>query len=148
MKTPGPGLVAAVAVVVALAIVLPLLLLGGHGTPLSPTATFDFSQNLPTGTIESNGQLDCGSNVTASLTVPAHTTVYYELQMNTSGGSANVWTVGTDLRGFQAVGQGGPSYSELGYAAGGTLEFFLQGCGPTPTVALGLWGHYNSSVLV
>jgi len=36
----------------------------------------------------------------------------------------------------------------MGTAAGGTLEFFMQGCGPTPTVALGFWGYYNSTTSV
>jgi len=121
---------------------------GGHSGSSSFTTTFNFSQNLPTGTTESNGQLDCGSNVTASLTVPAYTTVYYEVAMNSTGGSANIWAIEGDSTDFEAVGLGGINYVELGTGGGGTLEFFMQGCGSTPTVALGLWGYFNSTSTV
>jgi hypothetical protein len=146
MRLPGPTVVAAIAVGVAVVIVVAAFAFPGPGSNRGFSNTFDFSQNLPTGSMVSNGQLDCGSNVTESLTVPNYAKVYIFLEMNQSGASANVWMVGPGLgdTGFVAVGFGGVTHEELGIGLGGQLQFFLQGCGPGPSVPLGFWGYITS----
>ncbi|HKN07360.1 MAG TPA: hypothetical protein VJ021_07170 [Thermoplasmata archaeon] len=122
----------------------------GRGSSAPRFGTFDFSQNLPTGSIVSNGQLHCGSNVTENLTVPNDAIVKIFFAINQSGDSANVWMTGPGPgnTGFLGVGWGGTTYEELGVGLGGQLEFFLQSCGSGPTVPLGFWGNITSGIHV
>lgn len=142
MMPSRPALVVIVAVVVAAAAILGLSTWKSGSSSSFSITTFDLSQNLPTGTATYNGQVDCGQNVTVLLTVPAVSNVYYNLTMNSSGGSANVWESIDSSHGFVVVTYGGLVQGQLG-AVSGTITFVLQGCGPTPTVALGLWGEYQ-----
>jgi hypothetical protein len=150
MRPPGTAFVAVVAVGVAAVIIVVAFAFSGRGSSPAYSNTFDFSQNLPTGSIVSNGQLDCGSNVTESLTVPNDAKVYISLAINQTGDSANVWMTGPGpgARGFVAVGFGGITHEELGIGLGGQLEFFLQGCGPGLTVPLGFWGNITLGPVV
>jgi|SRR5271157_224490 len=146
MRPLGPAVLAIVAAVVAAVVIVAIIVVPGQGGKGVFYTTFDFSQNLPTGTTYSNGQTNCGSNVTESLAVPSYTTVNMSFTMNESGSSANIWMTGPGSgdRGFLSVGYGGVEHEEMGVGLGGQLEFFLQGCGPTPTVPLGLWGNITS----
>jgi len=136
---------AVTAVVAAVLIIAVIALPGGSSKGGSPSTSFVFSQSLPTGTIVSNGQLDCGSNVTVDLEVPSYSTVNILFEVNETGASANIWSLGPAAgdTGFTGVGYGGPTYETLGIAVGGQIEFFLQGCGPSPTVPLGFWGNIS-----
>jgi hypothetical protein len=147
MNPPGPAFVAVLAIVAAAVIIGATISFSGHGSNAVNLSTFSFSQNLPTGSMASNGQLDCGSNVTASLAVPSYSDVSMTFAINQSGDSANVWMTGPGFEntGFLSVGGGGIGPHEtLGVAQGGQLKFFLQGCGPGPIVPLGLWGNITT----
>jgi hypothetical protein len=148
MRPLGPAAVAVACVVIAAVIVGAVFLVGGlESGPGSVPHAFSYTENLPTGTIAYNGQLDCGSNVTLNLTLPSNAVLYYNLSVNTSGGSANVWEIGAGLHAFTAVPYGGTTEGTIGLGAtGGTLEFFFQGCGSTPTVVLAFWGYFASSL--
>jgi hypothetical protein len=150
MRPPGPTVVAAVAIGAAVVIVVVALALPGHGSTRSQSSNFDFSQNLPTGSTVSNGQMGCGVNVTQTLTVPDYSHVYLHFTVNQTGDSANVWMTGPgpDDRGFLSVSWVGMSGEELGVSIGGQIHFFLQGCGPGPTVPLGLWGNISGGIFI
>lgn len=145
MSPSGPRAVVVVAIAVAVIVAVALLLFSPSHSAGAPSSVFNFSQNLPTGTTTSNGQQDCGANESASLTVPVESTVFYNLTVNTSGGSANVWDIIGSSHGFQSVSYRGMVHTELvvGISAE-QIQFVFQGCGPSPTVALGFWGEIVS----
>ena len=142
MMLSKPLIVVIIAVVAAAASILGLTAFNPGGSSSVFGGTFNLSQSLPTGTSTVNGQLDCGSNVTVTLTVPAVSTVYYNMSVNTSGGSANVWESIDSSHGFVEVTYGGGVQGAMD-GVRGTITFTAQGCGPTPTVAFGLWGEYQ-----
>lgn len=148
MGPPGPAVVAIVAVGVAAVIIGAAIAFPGRGSSSPRFGAFDFSQNLPTGSIVSNGQLHCGSNVTEFLPVPNRATVYINFAINQTGDSANVWIAESGQPGQNsvAVGYGGTTHVDMGIGLGGQLEFFLQGCGPGPTVPLGFWGNITTGI--
>jgi hypothetical protein len=109
------------------------------------SSSFDFSCNLPTGNLNSNGAHRCGANVTVNISGPAHETLWYDMSVNTSGGSVNVWDgVAGTIYGYVFLAYTGTEYQEWPFGdTGGTVEFYLQGCGSMPSVFLGFWGDYS-----
>jgi len=122
---------------VVLAVVGP----GSGGAPWGPgqSRPFNLSASFPTGNTSYNGQLDCGPNITETVTFPAPGIMNYNLTQNQSGASVNIWMVYSNGYNFQNTGGPGQGRGTTEYVDG-TFHFGFIACGPSPTVSLGFWG--------
>jgi hypothetical protein len=127
-------------VILAVACVAGFLAIATTYPAFARSQPFDLSRTLPTGTATSNGQLDCGPNVTVQQGFPESGTVWYWITLNGTGVSVNIW--GTSSSSYIFFSTGSPGYSQ-GTLPGGSYTFVFQACGSTPTVALGFWGYTN-----
>ena len=125
-------IVAAACVAVTLVVVF--------AVPIVPhSEPFNLSQTLSTGSTAFNGYPDCGPNVTTHLDYPSTGTISYRMAQNDSDATVDVWWISDDSYAFESTGMG----TDQGTMTSGDYTITMKGCGPDPTVSLGLWGFVN-----
>jgi hypothetical protein len=125
---------------VVVAICAGVVLLFATAVPVDPhSQSFNLSRSLPTGSTYFNGASNCGPNETFRVIFPSPGTLSYQVTQNESGATVDVWWESSTTYSFESTGTGGGS----GTMSSGDYTITLKGCGPTPTVSLGLWGTVN-----
>jgi hypothetical protein len=125
---------------VALSLTVGVVLLFAIAVPVVPhSKPFNFSRSLPTGSSYFNGAPDCGPNETIRAYFPSPGLISYQITQNDSDATVDVWWVSANTQSFQSTGFGGGT----GTMSSGDYTITFKGCGPTPTVSIGLWGTVN-----
>jgi hypothetical protein len=106
---------------------------------------FSYSRSLTTGTTYANGHTDCGNKTGFQVSYPANTTLHEWAFENQTNETVLLWEDhDTNHLFINLGGMGWYNGTEWLGTTPVVIDYSTQGCAPTQTVSLTLYGYYTT----